>query len=104
MTTWIALTPTQYRLLHRLARHPNQVITRDQLYHTIVNGETIIEPAQITWHISHLKSLAFSLSGHQLPIENVPARGYILNLSETSIILVPPSPEPAKGAANHETT
>lgn len=104
MTTWIALAPKQYRLLHLLASHPNQVVTHHQLYATLTEYQVIVEPAQVAWHISKIKSLAFSLSGHDLPIENVPGRGYILNLPEMSIILVPPSPEPAEGEANHETT
>lgn len=88
-TTWIPLTPTQYRVLRLLAENPNQVIPADLIYNVIVNGQTIIEPAQVTWHISQLKSTTLALSGFPLPIQNIPERGYILDLPETSIILVP---------------
>ena len=96
MTTWIQLTPAQFRLLHRLARAPGQVITQDQLYQTLTEHQVIIEPAQVAWHISKIKSLAFSLSGHEMPIENIPGRGYLLDLPKMSTILVP--------EANHETS
>lgn len=96
MTTWIQLTPAQFRLLHRLARAPGQVITQNQLYQALTEDQAIIEPGQVAWHISKIKSIAWALSGHHLPIENIVGRGYLLNLPEMSIILVP--------EANHETS
>jgi len=99
MTTWIPLTPTQYRVLRLLCQQTNQVIPTDAIYDVIVDGKAIIEPAQVHWHISQLKATSFALSGFPLPIENVPQRGYILNLPEMSIILVPEGNQ-----CEHQTT
>ena len=96
MTCWIPLTPTQYRVLRLLAENPNQVLPTDRLYDVIVDGKIIVEPQQVTYHISGLKTLSAAMSGHALPIENVPNRGYVLNLPHTTIILVPED--------THETT
>lgn len=85
---WIRLTPTQERILRLLARNTGVVVTYDAIYQAITQGEADIEPQQVPWHISHLKSITASLAGIALPIENFPVRGYCLHIPKTSIILV----------------
>jgi DNA-binding response OmpR family regulator len=96
MTTWIQLTPAQLRILCRLARAPGKVVTPYQLYQTLTTRQVIIGPPWVAEHISQIKAWCCALSGHQLPIEDIPDRGYRLNLPEMSVILVP--------EANHETS
>lgn len=86
--TWLQLTPSQERLLELLAHHAGHVVLHTDLYYALTAGETVVEPQQIAWHISHLKALTLALCGHALPIQNITGRGYMLNLIRTNIIII----------------
>ena len=86
--TWAQLTPSQERLLELLAHNAGHVVLHRQLYYALTAGETIVEPQQVAWHISHLKTMTYALCGYALPIESITGRGYMLDLPKTHIIII----------------
>jgi two-component system, OmpR family, KDP operon response regulator KdpE len=52
----ISLTPTEYRLLLMLARHPNQVITHDELLSEVWGAEYRDEIAYLRTYIRYLRN------------------------------------------------
>lgn len=72
--TEIRLTPTEYRLLVQLARHPNRVFTHGMILSAVWGPEYASEPHVLRVTLNRLRSKL----GEPSVIENRPAIGYIL--------------------------
>ncbi len=71
----IELSPTEFRLLHYLMRHPDRVLTRARLLDKVWGDHVYIEERTVDVHIRRLR-LALNPSGHERLIETVRGGGY----------------------------
>lgn len=71
----IALSPTEFRLLHYLMRHPDRVLTRAQLLDGVWGDDVYIEERTVDAHVRRLR-LALAPTGHDQSIETVRGEGY----------------------------
>jgi two-component system phosphate regulon response regulator PhoB len=69
----IPLTPTEFRLLETMMRHPGRAFTRNDLLHSAVGGDTIVLERTIDVHI---RSLRQKLGEAAAAIETVRGVGY----------------------------
>lgn len=74
--TTVHLTPLEFRLLHTLARHPGEVISRDRLLE-LVWGNDRAAPEQVKLYVGYLRrKLESVLAAEDVPIETVRGFGY----------------------------
>ncbi len=73
--TRIALSPTEFRLLHFLMRNADRVVSRARLLDGVWGDRVYIDPRTVDVHIRRLR-LALSPSGHDRLIETVRGEGY----------------------------
>ncbi|HEY0877921.1 MAG TPA: winged helix-turn-helix domain-containing protein [Zeimonas sp.] len=71
----IALSPTEFRLLHFLMRNVDRVVSRGRLLDGVWGDRVYIDPRTVDVHIRRLR-LALSRSGHDRLIETVRGEGY----------------------------
>jgi DNA-binding response OmpR family regulator len=71
----VELTPTEFRLLVALARHPNQVLSHDQLLEMAWGDATNRSRQQVKLYIGYLRRKLVDASGAD-PIETVRGFGY----------------------------
>lgn len=71
----IELSPTEFRLLHFLMRHPERVLSRALLLDKVWGDNVYIEERTVDVHIRRLR-LALTASGHDRLIETVRGGGY----------------------------
>jgi DNA-binding response OmpR family regulator len=71
-----ALTPLEFRLLTTFARHPNQVLSRDQLLDLVWGGGDRAAPDQVKLYVGYLRRKLAAASGAAAPIETVRGFGY----------------------------
>jgi two-component system response regulator MprA len=75
----VQLTPTEYRLLRHLMRHPNQVCSSRRLLHEVWGyGEESATLGLVRWHIKNLRAKIEPDPSHPLYIRTSPRHGYIL--------------------------
>jgi DNA-binding response OmpR family regulator len=72
------VSPTQFRMLCHLLRHPGQVISREELIEAAWKGESAIDPRTVDAHIVHLRK-ALTDGGESNVIQTVRSAGYILD-------------------------
>ena len=69
----MAITATEMRLLHHLARHPGRVFTRDQILSRVVGDRALVIERNIDVHVGTLRR---KLGDHRDLIETVRGVGY----------------------------
>lgn len=73
--TQLALSPTEFRLLHFLMTQPDRVLSRARLLDAVWGGQVFIEERTVDVHIRRLR-LALQATGHDRLIETVRGGGY----------------------------
>jgi DNA-binding response OmpR family regulator len=68
----VALTPLEFKLLAMFVRHPNQVLSRDQLLEHVWGDARAVSPDQVKLYVGYLRRKLGSSS----PIETVRGFGY----------------------------
>jgi two-component system response regulator PrrA len=68
----IALTPLEFKLLAAFARHPRQVLSRDQLLELVWGDAYGVSPDQVKIYVGYLRKKV----GEDLPLETVRGFGY----------------------------
>jgi two-component system phosphate regulon response regulator PhoB len=71
----LALSPSEFRLLHFLMTHPGRVYTRTQLLDQVWGDHVFIEERTVDVHIRRLRK-ALEPSGHDRLIDTVRGAGY----------------------------
>jgi two-component system phosphate regulon response regulator PhoB len=71
----LALSPTEFRLLHCFMRHPDRVLSRTRLLDSVWGDHVYIEERTVDVHVRRLR-VALEPSGHQRLIETVRGGGY----------------------------
>jgi DNA-binding response OmpR family regulator len=72
------LTATEWRLLECLMRHPNQVVTRDQILDYAWSYDRDVQPSMVEVYISYLRR-KLRAGGLPDPIQTVRGVGYRLD-------------------------
>lgn len=73
----VPLTGKEFDLLYFLAKHPNEVFSKEQLFEKIWSLDPIGEPATVTVHINRLRDKLKAVSGRPYErIETVWGAGY----------------------------
>jgi DNA-binding response OmpR family regulator len=80
----VALTPTEYRLLAALIRHPDQTLSPDQLLELAWNDPLGIGPERVKFCIMRLRRKLGQRVGADPPIEAVRGFGYRYVVPKTS--------------------
>ena len=73
----LSLSPTEFRLLHFLMKHPDRVLSRSRLLDKVWGDHVYIEERTVDVHIRRLR-LALAPSGHERLVETVRGGGYRL--------------------------
>src|SRR5690606_32389574 len=73
----LALSPTEFRLLHYFLRNPDRVLSRSRLLDKVWGDGVYIEERTVDVHIRRLR-LALRPTGHDRLIETVRGGGYRL--------------------------
>lgn len=73
----LALSPSEFRLLHFLMAHPGRVYTRAQLLDMVWGDHVFIEERTVDVHVRRLRK-ALEPSGHDRLIDTVRGAGYAL--------------------------
>ena len=71
----VALTPLEYKLMAAFVRHPNQVLSRDQLLELVWNDPFHTSVDQVKLYVGYLRRKLEPLTDHG-PIETVRGFGY----------------------------
>ena len=71
----VDLSPTEFRLLHYLMKHPDRVLSRAKLLDSVWGDHVFIEERTVDVHIRRLRS-ALEATGHHERIETVRGTGY----------------------------
>jgi two-component system, OmpR family, phosphate regulon response regulator PhoB len=71
----LSLSPTEFKLLHYLMKHPDKVVSRSKLLDNVWGNEVYIEERTVDVHIRRLR-IALEPTGHDLQIETVRGGGY----------------------------
>jgi DNA-binding response OmpR family regulator len=72
----VQLTPLEFKLLATFVRHPNQVLSRDQLLE-LVWGDTLgVSPEQVKLYVGYLRHKLDPDASDSTPIETVRGFGY----------------------------
>jgi DNA-binding response OmpR family regulator len=77
-TRRVHTSPTQFRMLCHLLRHPGQVISRQELIEAVWECNAVIDPRTVDAHIVHLRK-ALTLGGERNIIQTVRSAGYLLD-------------------------
>ena len=71
----VALTPTEFRLLTTLVRHPNQVLSREQILDLVWSDPYAVSPDQVKLYVGYLRR-KLGAGGVEVPVETVRGFGY----------------------------
>jgi len=71
----VDLSPTEFRLLHYLMKHPDRVLSRAKLLDSVWGDHVFIEERTVDVHIRRLR-LALQRSGHDRLVDTVRGGGY----------------------------
>jgi DNA-binding response OmpR family regulator len=72
----VPLTPLEFRLLAAFVRHPNQVLSRDQLLELVWGDSSRASPDQVKLYVGYLRKKLEDGGGESAPIETVRGFGY----------------------------
>jgi DNA-binding response OmpR family regulator len=72
----VSLTPLEFRLLTAFVRHPNQVLSHDQLVELAWGGAGSAERDQVKLYVGYLRRKLGEPPGGDSPIETVRGFGY----------------------------
>jgi DNA-binding response OmpR family regulator len=72
----VSLTPLEFRLLTAFVRHPNQVLSHDQLVELAWSGAGSAERDQVKLYVGYLRRKLGEPPGGDSPIETVRGFGY----------------------------
>jgi DNA-binding response OmpR family regulator len=72
----VSLTPLEFRLLATFVRHPNQVLSREQLLELVWGGERGGSPEQVKVYVGYLRRKLNPSAPHSTPVETVRGFGY----------------------------
>ena len=76
----VALTNKEFELLLFLARHPNQVFSREDLYELIWGLESMGDNIPVAVHVNRLRDKLEDAPSHPQLIQTVWGVGYRLNM------------------------
>lgn len=71
----VALTPLEFKLLSAFVRHPNQVLSRNQLLEQVWGDPYGVSRDQVKLYVGYLRR-KLQAAGHAAPIETVRGFGY----------------------------
>ncbi len=72
----VHLTPLELRLLIAFVRHPNQVLSRDQLLELVWGDGATVAADQVKLYVGYLRKKLVEQGGREPPIETVRGFGY----------------------------
>ncbi len=72
----VHLTPLELRLLIAFVRHPNQVLSRDQLLEMVWGDGATVAADQVKLYVGYLRRKLVEQGGREAPIETVRGFGY----------------------------
>jgi DNA-binding response OmpR family regulator len=72
----VALTPLEFKLLSSFVRHPNQVLSRDQLLELVWGDPFGVSPDQVKLYVGYLRRKLDPQAPDSTPIETVRGFGY----------------------------
>jgi DNA-binding response OmpR family regulator len=72
----VALTPLEFKLLSVFVRHPNQVLSGDQLLELVWGGKRGVSPDQVKLYVGYLRRKLAPEEHAATPIETVRGFGY----------------------------
>jgi DNA-binding response OmpR family regulator len=72
----VQLTPLELKLLATFVRHPNQVLSRDQLLELVWGDALGVSPEQVKLYVGYLRRKLDPQEPHATPIETVRGFGY----------------------------
>ncbi|HEY5286501.1 MAG TPA: response regulator transcription factor [Solirubrobacteraceae bacterium] len=72
----IALTPLEFKLLAVFVRHPNQVLSRDQLLELVWGDSFGVSPDQVKLYVGYLRRKLDPGASDSTPVETVRGFGY----------------------------
>ena|SRR5438105_5674122 len=72
----VSLTPLEFRLLATFVRHPNQVLSHDQLLRLVWGDERGTERDQVKLYVGYLRRKLGASPGEKSPIETMRGFGY----------------------------
>ena len=80
----VSLTPLEYRLLTTFVRHPDQVLSRDQLLDLVWGGTELSSVDAVKLYVSYLRRKLAAVAGIA-PIETVRGFGYCYRPRRSSV-------------------
>jgi DNA-binding response OmpR family regulator len=72
----VQLTPLEFKLLTAFVRHPNQVLSRDQLLELVWGDSLGVSPEQVKLYVGYLRRKLDPAAAESTPIETVRGFGY----------------------------
>ncbi len=72
----VKLTPLEFKLLATFVRHPNQVLSRDQLLEFVWGDSLGVSPEQVKLYVGYLRRKLNPSAPRSTPIETVRGFGY----------------------------
>ena len=72
----VTLTPLEFKLLATFVRHPNQVLSREQLLELVWGDSFGVSPEQVKLYVGYLRRKLHPSSPGSAPIETVRGFGY----------------------------
>jgi DNA-binding response OmpR family regulator len=72
----VSLTPLEFRLLGAFVRHPNQVLSRDQLLELVWGDAETVAPDQVKLYVGYLRRKLRWDAAERSPLETVRGFGY----------------------------
>jgi DNA-binding response OmpR family regulator len=72
----VQLTPLEFKLLATFVRHPNQVLSRDQLLELVWGDSLGVSPEQVKLYVGYLRHKLDPAARESTPIETVRGFGY----------------------------
>jgi DNA-binding response OmpR family regulator len=72
----VKLTPLEFKLLAAFVRHPNQVLSRDQLLELVWRDSLGVSPEQVKLYVRYLRHKLDPSAPESTPIETVRGFGY----------------------------
>ena len=75
----VSLTNTEFRILYALALHQSNILSKEQIYNFVWNGEYLQDDSNITSHIRRLRKKIEDDPSKPTYIETVRGIGYRMN-------------------------
>jgi DNA-binding response OmpR family regulator len=72
----VQLTPLEFKLLSAFVRHPNQVLSRDQLLELVWGDAFGVSPQEVKLYVGYLRKKLDPLGPGAVPVETVRGFGY----------------------------